>query len=258
MTATLTQSWFMTTRLLRGTLRQPLFLAIGLVQPVVWLLIFGQLFGRVTELGGFGTQSYLDYLTPGVLVMMALTRGAWSGGDMLVELDHGVLDRFLISPVSRAALIGGHLCHQAIAVVAQSLVVLLLAALVGARLPGGLPGVLVMLAAAILVVLAVGSLSMAFSLVIRKPQTLTATIQFVLLPLVFLSSAFIDQRLAAPWIAFVARFNPIDWAVQAGRSALSATPDWGLAFTRLGWLLVLAAVCAVVTVRSFRAYQRSL
>ncbi|WP_163566691.1 ABC transporter permease [Fodinicola feengrottensis] len=80
MTATLTQSWFMTTRLLRSTLRQPLFLAIGLVQPAIWLLIFGQLFGRVTELGGFGATSYLDYLTPGVLVMMALTRGAWSGG----------------------------------------------------------------------------------------------------------------------------------------------------------------------------------
>jgi ABC-2 type transport system permease protein len=258
MTGTLTQSWFMTTRLLRSTLRQPLFLAIGLVQPAIWLLIFGQLFGRVTELGGFGTASYIDYLTPGVLIMMALTRGAWSGGDMMIELDHGVLDRFLISPVSRAALIAGHLCHQAITVMVQSLIVLGLALAVGARLPGGFPGVLVMLVAATFVVLAVGSLSMAFALVIRRPQSLTATIQFILLPLVFLSSAFMDQRLAATWITWIARFNPIDWAVQAGRTALAAQADWGVVFSRLGWLFVLAAVCAMVTVRSFQAYQRSL
>jgi ABC-2 type transport system permease protein len=258
MTATLTQSWFMTTRLLRSTLRQPLFLAIGLVQPAIWLLIFGQLFGRVTELGGFGARSYLDYLTPGVLIMMALTRGAWSGGDMMIVLDHGVLDRFLISPVSRGALIAGHLFHQAITVMVQSLIVIVLALLIGAHLPGGFAGVLVMLAAATLVVLAVGSLSMAFALVIRKPQSLTATIQFILLPLVFLSSAFMDQRLAASWITWIAHFNPIDWAVQAGRTALAADADWGLVFSRLGWLCILAALCATVTFRSFRAYQRSL
>ncbi len=177
---------------------------------------------------------------------------------MLFELDHGVLDRFLISPVSRAALIAGHLGHQVITVMVQAMVVLVLAVAVGAHLPGGFPGVLVMLVAATLIVLSIGSLSMAFALVIRRPQSLTATIQFILLPLVFMSSAFMVQRLAAGWITSVARFNPIDWAVQAGRTALAANADWGLVFSRLGWLCVLAVVCAAVTVQSFRAYQRSL
>jgi ABC-2 type transport system permease protein len=258
MTETITQSWYMTARLLRGTRREPLFLLIGLVQPAIWLLVFGQLFNRVTDLGGFGSRSYIDYLTPGVLVMMALTRGAWSGGDVLIELDRGVLDRFLISPVSRAALIGGHLASQAITVAAQSLIVLALAYAVGARFPGGLAGVAVVVLAAMLIVLAVGSLSMAFALVIRRAQSLTATIQFVLLPLVFLSSAFMDPRLEADWIRQVARFNPVDWAVYAGRSALAADPDWRIVGTRLLWLAALALCCGLVAVRSFRAYQRSL
>ncbi|WP_067491171.1 ABC transporter permease [Actinomadura hibisca] len=253
------QSWFMTARLLRGTVREPLFLIIGLVQPAIWLLIFGQLFYRVTDLQGFGDgRPYLDYLTPGVVVMMALTRGAWSGGNVLEELDHGVLDRFLVSPVSRAALIAGHLCQQAITIMAQAVLVLGLALAMGARFAGGPVGALVLLLAAILMVLAVGSLSMSFALVIRRSQSLTAVIQFVLLPLVFLSSAFMDQSLAAGWIRTIARFNPIDWAVLAGRSALAEHPDWQLIGTRLLWLAVLAALCALVAVRSFRSYQRSL
>jgi ABC-2 type transport system permease protein len=259
MTAVASQSWFMTTRLLRGTLREPLFLVIGLVQPAIWLLIFGQLFYRVTELSGFGDgRPYIDYLTPGVIVMMALTRGAWSGGNVLEELDRGVLDRFLISPVSRIALILGHLCQQAITIAVQSVIVLALALAMGARFPGGPAGAGVLVLAAILMVLAVGSLSMSFALVIRRSQSLTAVIQFVLLPLVFLSSAFMDQKLAAGWIQATAKVNPIDWAVVAGRSALSAGTDWGLVLGRLGWLALVAALCGLIAVRSFRSYQRSL
>ncbi|GAA2411550.1 ABC transporter permease [Actinomadura vinacea] len=259
MTAVVSQSWFMTTRLLRGTLREPLFLVIGLVQPAIWLLIFGQLFYRVTELRGFGDgRPYIDYLTPGVIVMMALTRGAWSGGNVLEELGWGVLDRFLISPVSRIALIAGHLCQQAITIAAQSLIVLALALVLGARFPGGPAGAAVLMVAAILMVLAVGSLSISFALIIQRSQSLTAVIQFVLLPLVFLSSAFMDQNLAADWIQAAARVNPIDWAVVAGRSALAADTDWGLVLIRLTWLAALAAACGLVAVRSFRSYQRSL
>ena len=140
----------------------------------------------------------------------------------------------------------------------QSVIVLTLALAMGARFPGGPVGAGVLVLAATLMVLAVGSLSMSFALVIRRSQSLTAVIQFVLLPLVFLSSAFMDQKLAADWIRVAARVNPIDWAVVAGRSALAADTDWGLVLVRLAWLALLAAVCGLVAVRSFRSYQRSL
>ena len=79
-----------------------------------------------------------------------------------------------------------------------------------------------------------------------------------MLPLAFLSSAFMQQDLLPGWMQTVARFNPVNWAVVAGREAIGADPDWGLVLSRCGLLLALAAVSAWLATRAFRAYQRSL
>ena len=69
-----------------------------LVQPMFWLLLYSQLFRRITELPGFGTTSYIDYLTPGVAIMTAFFSGSWAGMGMIEDLDRGVLERFLATP----------------------------------------------------------------------------------------------------------------------------------------------------------------
>ncbi len=79
-----------------------------------------------------------------------------------------------------------------------------------------------------------------------------------MLPLTFLSATFMQENLIPAWIQEVARFNPVNWAVQAGRSALSANPDWGLILSRGGYLLVLALLCGWFATRAFRSYQRSI
>ena len=72
-------SWHLTLRALRTLSRQPMYLAFNLVQPMVWLLLFGQLFTRLADLPGFGSNSYLEYLTPGVVVMTAVFSPAGPG-----------------------------------------------------------------------------------------------------------------------------------------------------------------------------------
>ena len=79
MSTTLTHSWFMTTRHLRNLARQPWWIAITLVQPIIWLLLFGALFKAVTQIPGFSGRSYIDYLTPGVVVMLAVSSAGWTG-----------------------------------------------------------------------------------------------------------------------------------------------------------------------------------
>src|SRR5258708_36330653 len=113
MTVALANSAQITTRSLRAFLRQPSYVAFTLVQPVIWLFLFGQLFKRVVEIPGFTGSSYLAFLTPGVVAMSALFSTGWSGMSYAIDMERGAMDRFLVSPVRRGALIGGALVYQA-------------------------------------------------------------------------------------------------------------------------------------------------
>jgi ABC-2 type transport system permease protein len=82
-------SYLLALRHLRQLIRQPWWVAITLVQPIVWLLFYGQLFKRVVELPGFNSDSYITFVTPGVVVMSALFSGGWNGMGILFEIDLG-------------------------------------------------------------------------------------------------------------------------------------------------------------------------
>src|SRR5690606_3172339 len=150
MVTTLKHSTYLTGRSLRFLQREPVYLAFTLLQPMVWLLLFSQLFERVVELPGFGDVSYVAYLTPGVIVMTALMSANWAGSSFIDAMKRGVMDRHLTSPVSRVALINGILAYQAVVTVVQSLIVFGVGLLMGARYDGGLLGVAVVLVAATL------------------------------------------------------------------------------------------------------------
>ena len=107
------QSYFMTQRHTRALLRQPWFVAITLIQPVIWLLLFGSLFRSVTEIPGFNSAAtYLDYLVPGIIVMTALMSSGWSGMGVIEDIDRGLLDRFLAGPTHRSSLIVGRMATR--------------------------------------------------------------------------------------------------------------------------------------------------
>ena len=84
------QTLFLCGRVLRNLSRQPIWIVVMIVQPMFWLLLYSQLFRRITELPGFGTTSYIDYLTPGIAVMTAFFSGSWAGMGMIEDLDRGV------------------------------------------------------------------------------------------------------------------------------------------------------------------------
>jgi len=248
----------MAVRHLRELWRQPWYVAVTLVQPVIWLLLFGALFKRVVEIPGFGGGDYVEFLTPGIVVMTALFSAGWSGMGVINDLDRGVMDRFLVSPVRRTSLIAGRLGQLAVVIVIQSLVVVGLALLAGARFDGGVAGVAVLIGVSVLLAWMIGALSIGFALLARKEESLIGAVQFVILPATFLSSAFMRQSLAPDWIQDAARFNPVNWSVLAGREALGANPDWGLVGARSAYLVVLAVACAWLAGRAFRSYQRSV
>lgn len=258
MVTTLKHSTYLTGRSLRFLQREPVYLAFTLLQPMVWLLLFSQLFERVVELPGFGDVSYVAYLTPGVIVMTALMSANWAGSSFIDDMERGVMDRHLTSPVSRVALINGILAYQAVVTVVQSLVVFGVGLLMGARYDGGLLGVAVVLVAATLLAVIFAALSCAMALVLRSQESLIGMFQFLAFPLVFLSSVLMAPSLVPGWVATVAKFNPVDWAAVASREALIASVDWATVGGRLGLLLAAAMVMTWLAARAFRSYQRSI
>jgi len=257
MSTLILQSRLLTVRSLRTLCRQPFYLGFSLVQPMIWLLLFGQLFKRVGQLPEFGNQSYLAYLTPGVVVMTAMFSAAWCGTSFVQDMDRGVMDRNLTSPVRRGALIAGSLSYQSVTTIVQSLIVFGVGLAFGARYAGGLVGVLVVLVCAVGLSLIFGALSDACALLLRQQEALIGVSQFLTLPLSFLSSVMLAPALMPGWVATAARFNPVDWAAVASRSALSASPDWSLIATRVGLLAGLAVVMAWLASLTFSSYRRS-
>lgn len=256
--ALLADSAHFVARQARALVRQPAFLVITLLQPVIWLLLFGQLFKRVADIPGFSTGSYVAFLTPGIVVMTALFSSGWAGMGFIIDMERGVLNRFLATPAPRGSLIAGNLGYIALTSVLQSLIIIGLGLATGARFPGGPLSLVALVAGALLLAAAFGSLSNALALLLRSQESVISVAQLLVLPLSFLSSSLMPANLLPSWIHGVARFNPVDWAVTAGRESLHADVDWGLVLTRLGWLLALAVSVGWLSTRAFRAYQRSV
>jgi ABC-2 type transport system permease protein len=256
--AVLTDTFWLTARRLKAGLNQPAYVIVSLIQPVIWLFLFGNLFRRVVELPGFGTTSYLDYLVPGVVVMNALAVNMWAGMVTLEEIERGTLNRFLILPVSRSAIMNSNVVEQAVGTTFQSVVIVLLGWAAGASYPGGVAGAVVLILAAVLLGTIFGGLSNAIGMLVRQRESIIGINTFLMLPLSFLSTVFMVRELMPGWMQGISRFNPLDWAVVAGREALAADPDWGLVLSRGGWLLVLAIAAMTLSTRTFRAYQKAV
>ena len=252
------QTWQVSLRYLRALLRQPAFIMITLIQPLIWLLLFGALFKAVTEIPGFHGGSYIDFLTPGVVVMLAVSSAGWTGMGFIEDINSGVMDRMLAAPVWRGALNLGSVAQSVVQIVLQTLLIVLLALALGAHYANGVGGVLVLLLVAALLGAIFASLSNGLGVLTRQRESLIGAVTLVLLPLTFLSSALMQASLAPDWIETVSRFNPVNWAVVAGRSAAMEQFDWGVVAGRVGLLAGLAALSAWFATRAFAAYQRSL
>ncbi len=258
MSAIAAQTWWMTDRRLKAFVRQPAYLLITLIQPVIWLFLFGSLFRRVVELPGFGAASYLDYLVPGVVVMSAVSSNMWAGMGALEEIERGTLNRFLITPVSRSAIMNANVVEQALSTAIQSLIIVLLGRAGGAHYPGGAVGLAVLVGASVLLGTVFSAMSNAIGMLVRQRETIIGVNTFLLLPLTFLSSVFMAKSLMPHWMQNVAAFNPVNWALEAGRAALAASPDWHLVWTRGGALLALAVLMVWLSTRTFRTYQKQV
>lgn len=254
------QTTEVTGRHLRFFLRQPWFIGIYLTQPLIWLFLFSQLFKSVTAIPGFaGAGNYIDYLTPGVVVMTALFSCGWSGMTIVEDINRSIIDRLLVTPMHRSAIIAGLNIYELVSLAIQVAIIGGLAMVLGATFPGGIVGFAVLTACAMLVGATVAAFSDAVALMQPQRETVIGISTLLTLPLTFLSASFMPLNLVPEWLRTIATYNPVNWAVEAGRSALVSTnPDWPFIVARLAALAALALVTTAWATWTFRTYQRSI
>src|ERR1700744_1668834 len=189
--------------------------------------------------------------------MNAMSGNMWAGMSMIEEVERGTLNRSLVSPASRVAIMNASVAEQSVSTAVQSLIIVGLGLAGGARYHGGGAGVAVMVAASILVGVVFGALSNAVGMTLRSREAIIGVYTFFMLPLMFLSSAFMQTSLMPGWMQAIASRNPLNWEVQIGRSGLSADPAWAGIAIRGGGLAVLAVIAVAISVTTFRSYAKN-
>ena len=254
----LRHTWFMVVRQARNLMREPIWIALLLIQPLVWLILYGQLFKRVVHLGGFGTTSYVTFLAPAIVAMNAFFGGTWSGMGMIFDLERKVIERFLATPASRLALVLSQIVRAALTSAIQALVILVIATALGVRVHEGALGWVLVVVAAMAVTMPFAAISQGVALLTRRQATMIAVANFIGLPLLFLSSTLLATTQMPHWMQVASRFNPLNWGVIAAREAVLPGTDWASIGAHLGYLAALTVVTTAFATWTFRAYQRTL
>lgn len=201
-------------REIRPSLRNPVGLAFTMMQPLIFLLLFGPL---LSGMPGVGEGSPWQWFVPGILVMLALFGTTGAGYLLLIEMTSGSLERMLVTPLSRTAMMIGRNLKEVLTLLAQA--VLIVAALLpfGFRLYplGALTGLL------ILAVFGLGLGGLTFALAIaakRREELFYAVQQVVLFPLLLLSGVLMPMEAAPSWLSALSHANPVTYIVEAERA----------------------------------------
>jgi ABC-2 type transport system permease protein len=216
------------------------------VQPVLWLLVFGQVFTRVRAIPT-GNLRYLDFMAPGILAQSVLFVAIFSGMAVIWERDLGIIHKFLASPTPRTALVLGKALAAGVRSLAQAIIIFILALLLGVRLnpnPLALAGVplAVFLGAACF-----SSFSLLIACLVKTRERFMGIGQVLTLPLFFASNAIYPVALMPGWLQVVAHGNPLTYEVDALRDLMlaGATSAYGIG---LDFGVLLLATTALVVV----------
>ena len=241
-------------RYLKKLVRNPILLFFSLFQPIIFLVLFTQLLTNLSNFPGILPVgvSYLEFATAGILLQNAFGSALQSGNSIVLDIDTGYLQKMLVTPVSRYAILLGRLTSDAFRVVVQSAIILGLAYLLGARAVTGVIGVLLILLTLAFFGLAWSGISLALGMKTRSSETVFAIGGFITFPLLFMSPALFPLNFLPSWVQTVSMFNPISYAVSASRTFMITGYDWSTILPAWGVIGLVAVITLSATLYQFR------
>jgi len=216
------------------------------IQPILWLVIFGQTFSRIRAIPT-GDVPYLDYLAPGIIAQSALFVAIFYGIQIIWERDAGILTKLLVTPSPRSALVAGKAFAAGVRTISQAIVVLVVAALLGVDLTWNPLKLLAVLVVVVLGAAFFSCLSMTIAGLVLRRDRLMGIGQAITMPLFFASSALYPIAIMPGWLKVLSHANPLTYEVSALRALLIGQPtnyllDFGV--------LIVAAVAGICAASS--------
>lgn len=251
----LADTWYLFSKYMKISIRMPLWTLFALIQPLLWLFIFGSLFKYFASLPGFPADSYVDYFLPGVLIMTVLFGSSWAGVSLLREINAGTVDKMLVSPVSRVAIVLSRVLHSAAQVVVQALIVLVAAWIMGATTNMNPIYIALAMVVVLLLGVAFAGLSNGLAIMLQREEPLVVMGNLMTMPLMFFSSAMVPHQFLPDWIATIAIINPIEYSVTAVRAILETNVDWSTFGTGFAVTLLFAIGTLYWSISAFSALR---
>src|SRR6202012_5375759 len=207
----------------RLILRVPAFIIVGVLQPGLYLALFGPLLTKLPAgtlpggSGAGGTAEAYRFFVPGLLIQLALFGSSFVGFAIISEGRAGVIERFRVTPVSRLALLSGRVLRDCVTLIVQSTVLVLAGVAFGLRAP--LAAVVLSYAFIVLVAIGLSSLSYAVALRLKSEDAFAPLINSVVVPLILLSGVLLPMTLGPGWLQGIARISPYRYIIDAMREA---------------------------------------
>jgi ABC-2 type transport system permease protein len=239
-------------RQMRLSLRNPAWLIIGVIQPILYLTLFGPLVKHFISQPGTPADEAWKIFVPGLLVQLGLFGSMFVGFAVIAEYRAGVIERMRVTPVSRLALLLGRVARDVVALLAQSVILILTGLLMGLRAP--ITGILLALVFVLVLAVSMSSLSYSLGLALKSEDALAPLLNSVAVPLLLLSGIMLPltQQTAPTWLYDISRVNPFWYIVQGMREAFlgayaNSNVLWGAIIS-----IALAVVCVLIGRRRFQ------
>jgi ABC-2 type transport system permease protein len=214
-------TWLIFGRHMRLSLRNPAWVIIGLIQPILYLAFFGPLLAKVAKAGVLGVSAHNPYafFVPGLLIQLGLFGAAFVGFTIIADWRAGVIERFRVTPVSRMALLAGRVLRDVLTLTVQAVVLVLAGLAFGLRAPVG--GVLISLCFVAVVAVTLSAVSYAVGLLLKSEDALAPLLNMVMVPLMLLSGIMLPMALGPHWLRAVAKVTPFGYIINAMREAFA-------------------------------------
>jgi ABC-2 type transport system permease protein len=248
----LSDTGYIFVRYLKKLVRNPILLFFSLFQPIIFLVLFTQLLSKFSSLIVLPGGSYLEFATAGILLQNAFGSALQSGNSIVADIDSGYLQKMLVTPVKRPAILLGRLTSDAFRVVVQSSIILGLAYALGAFVNTGVIGILLIFFTIAFFGLAWSGISLAIGMRTRSSETVFAIGGFLTFPLLFLSTALFPLSFMPNWVQDISMFNPISYAVNAIRVLMTTGYNWGTILPAWGVIGLVAVITLSATLYLFR------
>lgn len=241
-------TWSSFKRWMKKNLRNPFVVVVTLVQPVVWLLLFTEVFESIVRLPGFENGSYLAFFAPAVVIQIALFAATSSGINLVFDMREGPFNKLLASPTHRTGMVVGKTLAEAVVTSVQVVIVLVLALVLGTTVATGLLGGFGIIAIALVFSLGFAGFSNIIALLTQNEDATILIPNLISLPLLFISTAFLPKTLLPGWVQTVSAVNPVTYGVDAVRVLMLEGWVWSVLGPSIIGLVVFDLVFGVIAV----------